>query len=216
MEVVGQNHPAAKFEPEKKKDILSRLKGGGDGGGGKGKIQLSKLQKFVIVLGVAAVLLLCLSALFGKSGSNKSTGSTGQTVTVDLSNYEASIEKRLTELIGGIAGAGKTQVMVTLDCGSEPVYATQGKSTANTSGGTDAALGSQATSDEKSYVIIGSGSGQQGLVLKTLEPKVRGVAILCEGADDLYVKQAVVEAVTRVLGVGANKVSVNRVSMVVK
>jgi stage III sporulation protein AG len=36
------------------------------------------------------------------------------------------------------------------------------------------------------------------------------VAVICQGGDDLLVRQAIVEAVTAVLGVGSNKVSVAR------
>ena len=39
-------------------------------------------------------------------------------------------------------------------------------------------------------------------------PRVRGAAIVCEGGDDVFVKQRIVETVSRVLGISTARVSV--------
>ncbi|MDR1464774.1 MAG: hypothetical protein LBJ11_05680 [Oscillospiraceae bacterium] len=173
------------------------------------KWKLSRWQALVLAAGLVGLVLLCVTSLpGGKTGTKKNaSGSAGESIQLDLSDYEAGIEQRLTELIGAIAGAGRTKVMLTMDCGNEPIYATQGKT--DQSSGAD---GSQRLTAEQQYVIVGSGSSAQGLVLKMLEPKVRGVAILCEGANDLTVRQNITDAVTSVLGVGSNKVSVALIS----
>ncbi|MCL2106252.1 MAG: hypothetical protein FWH26_04220 [Oscillospiraceae bacterium] len=172
------------------------------------KWKLSKWQALVIAAGVLGILLLCLSSLPGRGG--RSAQPQQSEIRVDLTEYEARIERRLEELVAAIDGAGEARVMLTLDCGSEPVYAVQGKNSQSSSVSED---GSQESlSAEKAYVIIGSGGGEQGLVLKTIEPKVRGAAVLCQGADDMVVRQNVIEAVTAVLGVGSNKVSVARLA----
>ena len=49
----------------------------------------------------------------------------------------------------------------------------------------------------------------RGTQIKTIiTPKVRGVAIICEGGDDYVVKQKIVEIVSRVLGINSTKISV--------
>ena len=55
---------------------------------------------------------------------------------------------------------------------------------------------------ETIYAERGSG------VRTVITPKVRGVAIICEGGGDIVVKQKIVELVSRVLGIGTNKISV--------
>ena len=173
------------------------------------KWKIGKWQALVLAGGLIGLLLLCITSLPGGGKSN--TGSqnpASESIRVDLTDYEQQLERRLGEIIGAIAGAGETKVMLTLDCGSEPIYATQGKTDQKSSYGAD--TGEESLSASKEYVIIGTGSGAQGLVLKMLEPQVRGVAVICQGGDDLLVRQAIVEAVTAVLGVGSNKVSVAR------
>ena len=171
------------------------------------KWKIGRWQAIVLAAGLIGLLLLCLTSLpAGKKNAAGAQNPAQESIRVDLTAYEQQLEERLCAIIGAIAGAGETRVMLTLDCGSEPIYATQGKSDSKynySDGGTEESL-----SANKEYVIIGSGAGEQGLVLKMVEPQVRGVAVICRGGDDLIVRQAIVEAVTAVLGVGSNKVSV--------
>jgi stage III sporulation protein AG len=52
---------------------------------------------------------------------------------------------------------------------------------------------------------------ERGSGVKTvITPKVRGVAIICDGADDVVVKQKVVETTARLLGVNTTRISVTR------
>ena len=50
----------------------------------------------------------------------------------------------------------------------------------------------------------------QALPTTTVEPKVRGVAVVCQGADDPLVATRVTEAVTTALGISSNRVCVVR------
>jgi stage III sporulation protein AG len=174
------------------------------------KMKISKWQAVVLAAGLAGILLLCVTSLTGGSpqAGGKANAVGTENIRVDLTDYEQQLERRLQETIGAIAGAGETRVMLTLDSGSEPIYATQGKTDQKHS---ESDAGSEESlSADKQYVTIGTGSGQQGLVLKMVEPQVRGVAVVCQGGDDLLVRQSIIEMVTAVLGVGANKVSVAR------
>jgi len=171
------------------------------------KWKIGRWQAIVLAAGLVGLILLCITSL--PTGGKSAAGTKNpaqESIRVDLTAYEQQLEERLCAIIGAIAGAGETRVMLTLDCGSEPIYATQGKNDSKhnySDSGTEESL-----SANKEYVIIGSGAGEQGLVLKMVEPQVRGVAVICRGGDDLIVRQAIVEAVTAVLGVGSNKVSV--------
>jgi len=50
---------------------------------------------------------------------------------------------------------------------------------------------------------------ERGTGVKTvITPKVRGVAIICEGSADVIVKQKIVELTSRVLGINTTRISV--------
>ena len=170
------------------------------------RLKIGKWQALILAGGLIGILLLAFSSLPGKPGA--SAAAAPSEIRVDLTAYEQQLERRLCETLAAIAGAGETRVMLTLDSGSEPIYATQGKTDQKSH--SNGEQQEESHSAEKAYVTIGTGTGEQGLVLKMLEPRVRGVAVVCQGGGDILVRQSIIEAVTAVLGVGANKVSVAR------
>jgi len=174
------------------------------------KWKINRWQAFLLAAGLVGLLILSLSSLPGgertRVSSSSGTNPAAESIRVDLTDYERELEQRLAEMISAIAGAGETLVMLTLDSGSEPIYATQGKTDSRSSFNENS--GEEQHSANKEYVIIGAGSGEQGLVLRMIEPQVRGVAVIAQGGDDIMVRQAIVETVTAVLGIGSNKVSV--------
>ena len=174
------------------------------------KWKIGRWQAVVLAAGLIGLLLLCVTSLPKSAGGEAAKNPAQESIRIDLTAYEQQLERRLGEIIGAIAGAGEARVMLTLECGSEPIYAVQGKTDSKYSYSDSST--EETLSANKEYVIIGSGAGEQGLVLKMLEPQVRGVAVICRGGDDLIVRQAIVEAVTAVLGVGSNKVSVAKMT----
>jgi len=154
------------------------------------KWKIGRWQAIVLAAGLIGLLLLCITSLpTGGKSAEGGINPAQESIRIDLTAYEQQLEERLCGIIGAIAGAGETRVMLTLECGSEPIYAVQGK-TDSRHNISDSSTEEHISAD-KEYVIIGSGAGEQGLVLKMMEPQVRGVAVL---------------------GVGANKVSVAKMS----
>lgn len=148
----------------------------------------------IICLGLAGIFLLTMSELVPR----KSTESEKKETASDISDsYEADLEKRLTSIVSSINGAGRTQVMVTLASGDENVYAVKEKSSDG--------------SREREYIVIDDGSSESGLLLKVVEPEIRGVAVVCEGADSANVRQEIVGTVSAVLGISSNRISIAKI-----
>jgi stage III sporulation protein AG len=50
---------------------------------------------------------------------------------------------------------------------------------------------------------------ERGNAIQTvITPRVRGVAVICEGGDNVIVKQKIIELVSRVLGISSTRISV--------
>ena len=112
-----------------------------------------------------------------------------QTVT------EASLEQRLEALLTQIEGAGAVRVLLTEDTGRETLWQTD------------------VDSDREDTVIVeDSDRNETGLVRRTRSPSYRGAVILCQGADVPSVKLAIVEAVRCVTGLGADRISVQKMN----
>lgn len=155
-----------------------------------------KKRVLALLLCAAAVLLLLLSVQFEKQPAVQTEEAP------DTEQYVRQLETRLAELIAAIDGAGKTKVLVTLRSGTETVYARDDKLES------EKTADSTRTESEQAYVLLGSGSNETGLELKTVAPQIQGVAVVCTGADVPQVRQRITETVTAALGIGAAHVSV--------
>ena len=104
-------------------------------------------------------------------------------------------------MVTSINGAGRSKVFVMLDCDYETVYAKNGSLSKEPDG-----------SDEKSeYIILEENDREDGLVLRTVTPRVRGVAVTCEGGGNRAIADAVAEMLSAVLDVGMNHISVAKI-----
>ena len=156
-------------------------------------------------VGVLGVVLLIIP-----SGEKKAEKKESVTAAQSQETYAEDIEKRLTEIVSSIDGAGKTRVMVTLESGAEQVYARNEKIKSDTSGGTT--LEKENFSDEKEYVLIESDGNEGGMIIKLIQPKIRGVAVVCEGGGSDAVRQEITQAITAVLDINASRVYITKMS----
>lgn len=149
------------------------------------KIPENKRPLVLLIIGVAILFLVFITDI----SPDKET----VTVTEDSEiTYVNEVEEKLSDIVSAIHGAGETKVMVTLDTTEENVYATD--------------------INEKNYeyVVIKTNSDEGGLLLKIIQPKIRGVAIVCEGGDSYKVKTDILNAVCSVLDISSSRVSISR------
>lgn len=145
----------------------------------------------LVLMGLAGLVLLAFSAWLPADDAAQPAPIAAQETAAD---YAAQLESRLTALIRRVDGAGDTAVMVTLESGSESVYATD----------TDRDGGS-------THVLLGSG-GADGLVETVQTPRVLGVAVVCEGGGTAAVQNRVTALVEALTGVGANHITVAKMA----
>ena len=171
---------------EKIENVLSRLKA-------------DKRLAIIVIAGITGILLLTFSEVLPEK--EKALTESGDD-TYDYSYYEERLEARLESIISSIDGAGKAKVMLTLESSDENVYAMEHKQSSS----------EKSEQSENEYVLIDKDGDDNGLLLKIVEPEIRGVAIVCDGADSAQVKQAIISSVTAVLGITANRVSISKMN----
>lgn len=140
--------------------------------------------------------LLGLGLIFLSDSTGRTSGVAQKpTASAQIEAYEAQMERRLTELIERMDGAGQAQVMVTFEATGETVYAL------------DECI-SQDGSTQSEHVLAGG----QPVTREMLLPTVQGVAVLCQGGDDVVVQAHVTEAVSVLLGITTNRISVAKMN----
>lgn len=166
-----------------------------------------------LLLAVLAAVAVALILISDPSPSESNTPVRIQ--TEDMAEYVTRLEQRVAEMVASIDGAGSAKVMITLESGTEYVYALDGKTT-NDSSATYGESGTKSEGeriqDEQSIIVIDGENGKQALLRTTLEPTVNGVVILCTGGGREDVRERVVNAVTIALGVSSRRVCVTKLS----
>lgn len=161
------------------------------------KLKKDKKLLLTVAAGILGIVFIVISEFIPKSSYKKVE--TGEQNKNSVSSYEETLEKRLESIISSVDGAGRVQVMVTLDTSEQTQYAKDEKENSKSGDKTSE------KSYEKKYVLTDDDSG---VVLKTTEPEVRGVIVVCDGGDNAAVKNGITSAVRAALSVDSNKITV--------
>ena len=152
-----------------------------------------KRVNLLVCAGLGGLLLLGFSEWLPQETAEPSSPSAAQASAPE--DYARQLETRLQELITRVEGAGAVEVMVTLECGEENVYAT------------DQQTGTDGTTSVD-HVLL----GDSGLMETVQTPRVQGVAVVCEGGGDAAVQNRVSTLVEVLTGVGANHITVAKMA----
>lgn len=107
--------------------------------------------------------------------------------------------QQLAQILSQIEGVGKVKVMLTVSEGETVLY--HNDENISTGDGTSSVR-------HETIIINDSDRNQQALVKQVLPPKYLGAVVVCQGASIPTVKWAVVEAVSKATGLGADQISV--------
>ncbi len=147
------------------------------------------------------MLLLVLIALVGVilliwgGGSTKKEEKAAGYQSLDPSEYAKQIEEKVEELCNRVDGAGSAYAVVTLKGGYKAIYASDSQS--------------GSSSSKNSTVIIGSGSGEGGLLVGYENPEISGIGIVCSGGNDYNVRKNIISVVSSAFDISSNKIFVS-------
>jgi len=142
------------------------------------------------------ILVGVLLLLFPAEKKEVTAPETDSLITV--STYTEKIEEKIRSLCAAVEGAGNVRVLVTLDCSSELVYADNRKETVDATG----------TSYSSDYLIIEDKNEKSPVTVREIYPKIRGVAVVCDGGDVPTVKAKLTELLSAALGISTGHISV--------
>ena len=149
---------------------------------------LKKYQYVLLVALVGAVLLLLPTG--ERPAPDTPAPASEQIFRLD------DLEERLEQALSRIEGAGTVHAVLTLKSGSRQILA---QTIERESGG----------GSTYAPVTVGRGTGSQEVVpLQTLAPEFQGALIVCQGGGDPAVRLNVLQAVSALTGLGADKISI--------
>jgi len=179
----------------------------------------TKLARRLFILIFAGILFIMLGNLVDSDQSSEfkspQLNSNQKNTTIDMKGYqqaspEVVMEEKLRRVLSNLSGVGKVAVDITLDTGSEYLYAKNNdfsKQITNEEA-TDGGERRIEQKDQQQEVVIirRSDGSEKAVVRKEIKPKIKGVLVVAQGAESSYVKADLVSAVKVGLGVPAYKI----------
>lgn len=145
----------------------------------------------LLVLVLGALLMLVPSGRGSEERTPERNG-TAHGSDFDLEQFE----KRLAATLSEVEGAGKVQVLLTLDSGSEQIVAQDLEREPEGSG-------------SSTVVTVSQGGGRETVVpLQTMAPQFRGALVVCPGGLDPGVRLELTRAVTVLTGLRSDQIAV--------
>ena len=152
--------------------------------------ELIKKNRYIAVVLLIGITLMCIP-------TSKKEGDTEKQIIATES--EISIEDRLGQILTQVDGAGEVQVFLTVASGEQTIYQTNDTLSYNDN---------SSNSQVDTVIITDSKRSESGLIRQTNPPQYQGAIVVCSGADSPAVKLAIVDAVSKVTGLGSDKISV--------
>lgn len=162
----------------------------------KAKLGRFKYPLLILLLGL---VLLSIPARSEK----KETAKTAQGPPEPLRAGWEDVEARMEAILGEIEGAGKVRVMLQYSAGEKSVYQTDSEQEIRTNGD-----GKETRTTVETVLASGGSGGAGPVVVQTIYPTFRGAVVVAEGADAGSVKLDLVNAVSSLTGLGADKITV--------
>lgn len=183
--------------------------------GGKNRKKL--IENCVVIILIGIVLMIVGGSIFGgkskkdvlevpdKKGVVDTAGKSMETGGKDRT------EAKLEEILSQIDGAGRVKVMITYISGKEIVPAYNIRSSQSNSSEKDSSGGTRDVDEneqESSIVYEEEQGSKKPVVLKDLEPVVKGVVVVADGAGNPGVKDNIIKAVQVLTDIPLHKVQV--------
>lgn len=112
-----------------------------------------------------------------------------------------NIKEELEEVLSQINGAGRVSVMVTAYGSEEYEYLQDENISTNTN---------SYESDVKTVLASKQGGGEDPIIIRENYPLYKGALIVCDGGADPLVKLEITTAVSSLLGISSNNISITK------
>ena len=169
------------------------------------------IENLVLFLILFIIVIVVINSLGEKETTSTHVGSINQIDYVSNNNNEKTLEEKLQDILSLIDGAGKVNVLISYSNGIEqvPMYDVKQNTTtvqeSDTSGGVRK---TEEISNEQNIIFNENGNVRTPVIKQTINPKVVGVLVIADGANNLNVKENLIKAVEATLDVSAHRVQV--------
>ncbi len=139
------------------------------------------------ILFALGIIFLCIA----EYDSNKKTQNGG--ISFDAKTYTEDLEQRLCAIIEKMDGVEDVQVMITLENSSSYQFGIAPN---------DSAYVSSILTQE------GFTTSKEPILIEVVAPKIKGVSVVCKGAENIQIRERVINLIAGTLNLTKNKIYV--------
>lgn len=165
-----------------------------------------KVQLLLLVIALVVVILLYFkstnSSLITNNANTENNQFSTSSYYINSLDYCARLEDKLKKVLSNYSEINNVEVMITLSSSMELVFAESNETKNNSVINSDSY-----TVEVSSPIIINGNEGEAPLVVKEILPKIKGVLIVCDGAD-VATKMQIMQAVQSLLDINISKIQV--------
>lgn len=144
---------------------------------------LSKIKVEYLIVGIIAIV--CLLVISGSFINGKDADKSDS-----INEYVETLEEKLKNNLSLVNGAGKVSVIISVESGMQTILATV------------------KTKDEKTTTEAPFTVGGKTVALTETYPKISGVIIVAEGANNLQVRVSLINATSVFLNIESDKIQI--------
>lgn len=177
------------------------------------KIKDKKLFQNLIIVAIICVVFIIVASSFKDSTATTSKKLSNENAQnrKEYDGYEMATKNELKSVLEQIEGVGKVDVMISFANGEEQVPAINENDAKNSTEEKDNEGGNRNTTqiNNGSTIVMSSIDGKsQPFIVKTLKPKVVGVIVVAEGAENSITSLSITNAVMNIFNLTPDKVNV--------
>jgi stage III sporulation protein AG len=182
-------------------------------------------QKYLLLLLLLGITLMLVSRMISSPAEETSIPTSTdphvktesvfkeakEVTSKNIRTYEDRYANQLKELLEQIQGVESVSVLVELETTESRRFVTDDSNQRQTTSEVDKSGGKRTIEDQKldeKVVIIQNGSKEEPIIITTEKPRIRGIAVVAQGAENLKTKALIIDVITKVFDIGSHSVSV--------
>ncbi len=178
----------------------------------------NKFTYMIILIIIAGVMILVVSYFNDSTPTflNLSNDTTFQENKREenlstSTTYQDKVKNELKNILSKVKGVGEVDVIIHFEGGEELIPALDSEKSNTVTEERDSNGGNRVNNNNKDgtkVVMSSQGSSTEPLILKTYNPKIIGILIVAEGADDTRLSYELTKIVSSLYDISESKVSV--------
>ncbi|MDW7651452.1 MAG: hypothetical protein SCK29_03570 [Bacillota bacterium] len=171
-----------------------------------------KSTLFLLALAVVGIVFMFVSANPEAQSPAPQPQPAAETLAVaGKGDYRQQLERELADRLGRVRGVRDVSVLITLESGPTYEYEQDRQTTERSTHEADGAGGLrdvEETTTQTQAVITRDNSAEKAVVKRELHPRIAGVMVIAQGAENPVIKEQITLAVAAALNLPAHRIRV--------